>query len=159
MALNLSGHLWSAALLVSAATVALAVDRVASGSNGAARRRIDSAMYGDVARFMAPLRADSLILAAAPAVRVDPFRRSAVSVSSPVASVPGSPTVPATDARRLTAILIADDRRVAVIDERTVTVGDVLGDGSKVSAIQSDRVFVVEKNGQWRVLTLSSGRR
>jgi hypothetical protein len=56
----------------------------------------------------------------------------------------------------LTAILIADDRRVAVIDDATVSVGDVLSDGSRVSSIQPNRVFVVEKNGRWRTLTLAN---
>jgi hypothetical protein len=55
----------------------------------------------------------------------------------------------------LTAILISDQRRVAVIDEATVGVGDVLRDGARISAIQADRVWVVQKNGQWRMLTLS----
>lgn len=60
--------------------------------------------------------------------------------------------------RRLTAILISDDRSVAVIDEAVVLVGDRLPDGSLVAEIRSDRVSVVERNGQRRVLTLTSGR-
>jgi Flp pilus assembly protein CpaB len=60
--------------------------------------------------------------------------------------------------RSLTAILISDQRSVAVIDEAVVGVGDRLPDGARVDAIQSDRVVVVERNGQRRVLTLTTGR-
>ena len=56
----------------------------------------------------------------------------------------------------MTAILIADERRVAVIDEATFKVGDVLRDGARVSAIQADRVWVVEKDGRWQMLTLTA---
>jgi len=60
--------------------------------------------------------------------------------------------------RSLTAILISDQRSVAVIDEAVVGVGDRLPNGARVDAIQSDRVVVVERNGQRRVLTLTTGR-
>jgi hypothetical protein len=43
-----------------------------------------------------------------------------------------------------------------VIDESTVTVGDVLRDGARVSAIQPDRVWVVDKDGRWQMLTLTA---
>jgi hypothetical protein len=59
----------------------------------------------------------------------------------------------------LTAILIvSEDRSVAVIDDAVVSVGDKLADGARVDAIRSDRVSVVERNGQKRVLTLTAGR-
>jgi aminoglycoside phosphotransferase (APT) family kinase protein len=57
----------------------------------------------------------------------------------------------------LTAILIADDRPVAVIDGSVVKVGDTLPDGARITAIRSDRVAVMERNGQHRVLTISPG--
>lgn len=42
-----------------------------------------------------------------------------------------------------------------MIDEATVKVGDVLRDGARVAAIQTDRVWVVEKDGRWQMLTLT----
>jgi hypothetical protein len=88
----------------------------------------------------------------------DPFGRSgAVAPEPSVASGASTPTLSSSAGNHaLTAILISDERRVAVIDEATVRVGDVLRDGARVSAIQADRVWVVEKNGQWRMLTLSN---
>jgi hypothetical protein len=47
---------------------------------------------------------------------------------------------------------------VAVVDEVVVNIGDQLADGARVVGIQSDRVEIVEKNGQRRVLTLRAGR-
>jgi hypothetical protein len=94
-----------------------------------------------------------------PAIAVDPFDHRAGGSELDVASTDADPTVPSTrgrGGRALTAILIADDRRVAVIDDSTVSVGDHLRDGARVSAIQPDRVFVVEKSGQWTVLVLAN---
>jgi hypothetical protein len=58
----------------------------------------------------------------------------------------------------LTAILIADDRPVAVLDEMVVSVGDRLPDGARVDAIRSDGVWVVERSGRRRLLTLTPAR-
>lgn len=90
---------------------------------------------------------------------VDPFeRRPTIVEPSGVAFEPAAPTVPSSPVpgSRLTAILVADDRRVAVIDDATVSVGDVLPDGARVSAIQPDRVWIVDANGRWRMLTLTN---
>ena len=78
-----------------------------------------------------------------------------------VASPSGNPTVSSSGARtrQLTAILVADNRPVAVIDDEVVSVGDVLRDGARVARIQSERVFLVEKSGKWRTLTLAPGTR
>ena len=56
----------------------------------------------------------------------------------------------------LTAILVSDDRRVAVIDDAAVSVGDVLPDGARVSAIQPSKVFVVDNKGRFHTLTLTN---
>lgn len=56
----------------------------------------------------------------------------------------------------LTAILVSDDRRVAVIDDAAVSVGDVLPDGARVSAIQPSKVFVVDSKGRFHTLTLTN---
>ena len=86
----------------------------------------------------------------------EPFGGSDAAIS--VASQSGSPTVPTVSSgrtRQLTAILVADNRPVAVIDDEVVSIGDVLRDGARVARIESERVFVVEKNGKWRTLTLA----
>lgn len=105
------------------------------------------------------MRAESDALRFRRNVRTDPFETRQVAIAQPdVAPQSGAPTVPSSSAngRRLTAILVADERRVAVVDDAAVSVGSVLRDGARVAAIQPDRVFVVEKNGRWRTLTLTN---
>ena len=86
----------------------------------------------------------------------DPLITNEIAVAKPS----GTPTVskttgPRGQERRLTAILIADDRPVAVINDKVVEVGASLPDGARVSRIQADRVWLVEPSGAWRVLTLA----
>ena len=89
-----------------------------------------------------------------------PSKSSDSATNTAVARTANTPTVrAANEGRQLTAVLIADERRVAVIDDTVVRVGDVLRDGSRVSAIQPTGVWIIEKNGTWRLLTLSRGGR
>lgn len=163
MARQLSGHLWSAAILVASAAVALAAEGLTATPRTRAGGAWDAAAFADIGNFIAPIRSDSILPSFTMRVRIDPFdsRRDVVD-QSVVASPGGMPTVPSSstsspaNVRGLTAILIADERRVAVINETTVSVGDVLANGARVAAIQPDRVFVVEKNGRWRTLTLTN---
>jgi hypothetical protein len=162
MAHQLSGHLWNAALLVVSASVALAADRIGGGtasSRVVATGSLDAAALGDVGDFMMPIGADVVLPRYRMNVRIDPFGRLTAVEQADVASQGSARTVASSPAqgRGLTAILIADQRRVAVIDDAAVGVGDVLRDGARVAAIQPDRVFVVGKNGRWRTLTLTNG--
>jgi hypothetical protein len=154
-------HLWNAALLLAAAAVALAADRL-SANPGPGPVGAPSASP-EVSPFVAPLARDSALPTFRQIVAVDPFDGGTDRSAQPaVASGAAIPTVPLPSAarpqggRQLTAILIADERRVAVIDESAVKVGDVLRDGARVSAIQPDRVWVVEKDGRWQMLTLTT---
>ena len=155
MAHQLSGHLWNAAILLASASVALAAERLtAAAKRPGATGAIDAS--ANVAGFVVPLGADSEFPRFHMNAWSDPFAlRADVGPQQSVASPASLPTVPASSAGRgLTAILVSDDRRVAVIDDATVGVGDVLRDGARVSAIQPDRVWVVDKSGRWRMLTL-----
>lgn len=145
--------------------MALAAERVAAApsravSAGAAGSAL--VQVPDIGRFVGRTVGDSIPLGIHPSVSVDPFdARPTVVEQSGVASPAVVPTVSSRPApgSRLTAILVADDRRVAVIDDATVTVGEVLTDGARVSAIQPDRVWIVDANGRWRMLTLNRGTR
>ena len=139
------------------ASVALAAERIAAPPARTAAVAGD-ADVADIASFVVPATTDSIPARFHMTVTVDPFdsrwsggERSAVASAYAVPTVPAASTTPL-----LTAILIADERRVAVVDDAMVTVGDVLRDGARVSAIQPDRVFVVERNGRWRTLTLTN---
>ena len=144
-------------MLAASALLALAAERLrprAMTSRGPAAAATMSAL--DVGEFLRPARADTPFGRFHPVIQPDPFVSAVARAQESIASGSAGPTVPTTPApgTRLTAILVADDRRVAVIDDAAVSVGDVLRDGARVSAIQPDRVYVVEKDGRWRMLTL-----
>jgi hypothetical protein len=150
---RISGHLWSAALLAAGALVALAADRLSANPAGPSPRTTPALDFG---QFAAPL-ADSGTRQRTPlALRVDPL--DGLAGESGVAPRVGGPTVSTSRrTRQLTAILIADERPVAVIDGSVVNVGDTLPDGARITAIRSDRVSIIERTGQHRSLTLSPG--
>ena len=116
----------------------------------------------DIGDFVSRTVGDSVASGFHASLSVDPFdNRPAYveqSAQPAVASPPEAPTVPLStaDGNRLTAILVATDHRVAVIDDAAVNVGDVLRDGARVSSIQADRVWLVERTGRWRMLTLTN---
>jgi len=144
---------------VLAATIALVGEWIARapGAGPSATQGAPAA----IDTFLAPLRHQLSKSGYDGRLRADPLAdRRPSAGGAAVAPRGGVPTVSSSgrSGRRLTAILIADDRSVAVIDEVVVSVGDRLPDGSRVEAIRSDRVTVVERNGQRRVLTLTAGR-
>lgn len=144
-------------LLALAAAIALAADRLATSPVGASGARSDAG--ADVATFMTPVSPDASPTRVEVRVPVDPFDRAGASIDhAAVASGPRPGSVSSTSSagQRLTAILIADERRIAVIDDATVKVGDVLRDGARVAVIDADRVWVSDRNGRMRLLTLSS---
>ena len=112
----------------------------------------------DISALVSPPDFDSLIPPFRLPVSGDPFGRRAATGDPAVASgrAPSTVRTSASGAHVLTAILVADNRRVAVIDDEVVRVGDVLPDGARVSAIQPNQVFVVDSKGRWQTLTLTN---
>lgn len=138
-----------------AAAVALATDRLAARP-AAARPASNARESPDIGRFITPITGEAMPILFRATVAVDPFQGSLgqAPVEEASSDLQGAQTY-APVGRRLTAILVADDRRVAVIDDAAVSVGDMLRDGARVSAIQRDRVWLVSRSGQWRMLTLT----
>lgn len=138
--------------------VALAAERLSAGARAPIAGGASLAALGDIGGFMTPLQGGTDVPVSSASLHSDPFDAGA-RAGFPVAQAPGTPTVRARAGRQLTAILVADDRPVAVIDGALVNVGDVLPDGGRVASIRGDRVAISERNGQMRVLTIASGRR
>ncbi len=116
-----------------------------------------------IERYLAPVPATVPLVSSgyASGVATDPFGRSAARVD---ASPPGATATPApvsatprARAWTLTAILITDSRRAAVIDEQLVGVGDALPGGGRVIAVERDHVVVTTADGARRQLTLPDG--
>lgn len=143
-------------ILLVAAVVALAADRYARADSRAALAK-GAANAEDLSRFVMPFASETIAPRSGVSVGADPF--GAASIPELPLDSPGidrPPPVAPRSRSRLTAILVADNSRVAVIDDATVSVGDFLRDGSRVSSIQHDRVWLVDRNGQWRMLSLTS---
>ena len=137
--------------------IALAAERLTAGAGAAGRVRVTASP--DVAAFVLPVNGDSTVRHAPVVLASDPFGRGRRAADDAgVAYGATAPTVPTAQPRgpRLTAILVADERRVAVIDEETVTVGAMLRDGARVAAILPDRVWISERDGRKHMLTLTT---
>jgi hypothetical protein len=81
----------------------------------------------------------------------DPFERSP-SVAAPRLSGSAAP-VPL----RLTAVLITETRRTAVVNDRLVAPGDEVLPGWRVERVERDRVVLSGPGGERRALLLSRG--
>jgi hypothetical protein len=57
----------------------------------------------------------------------------------------------------LSAIMITESRRVAVVNDSLVSVGERVGGGATVIAIEPDRVILLESGGARRELRMQSG--
>ena len=145
-------------LLLAGTATALAAERLAAGARVPLPPGATMAALGDISGFVSPVEPRTDAYRAEAALHADPFGQ-ATQAGFPVARGQGAPTVNARRGRQLTAILIADDQPVAVIDGALVNVGDVLPDGGRVASIRADRVAISERNGQMRVLTIPTGRR
>lgn len=145
------------ATLVLAASVALGAEFAASHAAGR-QATASPAVTDDIETFLAPIRREFTAARPPALVQRDPLTPG--RAGAPVARPSGSPvyTSATQRGRRLTAILIADDRQVAVLDDAVVGIGDRLPDGARVDAIRSDRVWIVEQNGRRQMLTLTPGR-
>jgi len=141
--------------------IAVAAERLATEPRGPNVGAAGAAgMTGtDISGFVAPIGFDSMVPPFRMPVRIDPFESGTRSGEFAVAYSTGPRTVRTSSANGghvLTAILVSDDRRVAVIDDAAVSVGDVLPDGARVSAIQPSKVFVVDSKGRFHTLTLTN---
>jgi hypothetical protein len=136
-----------------ALVIAMLVDRVAAASASTPTTGRANAVTDDISRYSTPLVADTLVRALDPRPGSDPFGNGRpLPVASTATATPTAPRGP-----QLTAILIAEDGSVAVIDDEALSVGGRIKTGERVASIQADRVWVVKPNGQWRMLTLATG--
>ncbi|HEX7939074.1 MAG TPA: hypothetical protein VF483_08770, partial [Gemmatimonadaceae bacterium] len=124
--------------MVLAAIAALAAESVSriTLAAGSATAGVPSDLDG----LLTPSRAAVVPPVATVRVATDPLgNRQPVIAPGTVAPRGGVPTVISSvrRGRRLTAILIADGRSVAVIDDAVVSVGDRLPDGARIEEIRS----------------------
>lgn len=80
----------------------------------------------------------------------EPGQRTGTS-GNPVG--PGRET-PRSPGWRLSAIMIAGERRVAILNDRLVRPGDRLEDGTRVTAVEPDHIVLITSGGERRRLDL-----
>lgn len=140
------------------AEVVLAVyeSLVQSSESSARARTMDADAWRALEPYLAPVRRSAPVVAheedwGRPAR--DPFAR-AVAVRSMAPS--GESPAPATGGGwTVSAIMITENRRVAVIDGRVVVPGDTIAGGARVAAVEPQHVVVRDRGGTMRQLRLS----
>lgn len=112
-----------------------------------------------LARYLIPRQSRGVpVVAVATPVQYDqpdPF------ISMEYVAPPETPLAPDTVARPVprdryvvSAILISNDKRIAVINEQLVTVGSMLPGGFRVTAIENNHVQIVAPTGVSRMLSI-----
>jgi hypothetical protein len=92
-----------------------------------------------------------------PAPLVEPFVAPRYDADEPTR--PPSGTVPpAKPGWTVSAILISDVRRVAVVNEELVTIGSRTTSGARIVAIEPDHVVLTEPGGARRVVRVAADR-
>ncbi len=109
----------------------------------------------ELERYLTPTAVDADVRAAVPQrVEIDgnPFR-GPEPVRAPAASGP-RPAAEAAPRWTVTAILVAGERRIAIVNDRMVRAGDRLEDGARVEAVERDHVVLITPGGERRRLDL-----
>jgi hypothetical protein len=114
-------------------------------------------------RTATPAQLESLALylkpipPAPPAPLVEPFLPPAYEDDEPPGP-PGGTSSPAKPGWTVSAILISDVRRVAVVNEELVTIGSRTAGGARIVAIEPDHVVLTEPGGARRVVRVAADR-
>lgn len=151
-------------LVAAVAVAALGVSgwRVVSGSRKVAARPLPVSDIQGMSSFLGPL-SDTTSLAQGDAgtmvVNRDPFLPPAgtgqnIRPSPPAA---GPPKDVVTRGWVVSSILFEDSRRSAIVDNQWVSVGDALGGGARVTAIERKHVVVTDANGVRHVVPIKGG--
>lgn len=111
----------------------------------------------ELERYLTPVDVDREIRVAVPervAIDGNPFGGPPAAEPAATAPRPAQPAARPAPRWALTAIMIADDRRVAIVNDRLVRVGDRLDDGARVEAVERDHVVLITPGGERRRLEL-----
>lgn len=90
----------------------------------------------------------------------DPFHPSEVESRAPkmtVAAADSRVVEPPRPSLNVSAILISDSRRAAVIDDVIVNLGGALPGGGHLTAVERDHVVVTDAKGARRTININSG--
>ena len=148
--------------VLSVALAALAF-RVVNGAAAPANKPIPAADLQSVTSYLGPL-ADSASLAGVGSGTMvgdrDPFGSTTPALGAPIRSSgtpASSPTTGGSQQWVVSSILFEASRRSAIVNNAWVSVGDPLGGGARVSAIERKYVIVTDANGNRHVVPIQGG--
>ena len=150
--------------IISMALSALAF-RVVNGAAAAMTKPVPAPDLQGLTSFLGPVLDTPSLAVSASGTMVgerDPFGAGAPVIRS-VAPVPGGtgarPTTGGSRQWVVSSILIEESRRSAIVNNAWVGVGDALGGGARVTAIERKHVIVTDANGNRHVVPIQGGAR
>jgi hypothetical protein len=136
--------------------------RILNAAAATARKPIPANDLQSLSAYLAPLPDSGSLAAGAFGSMVgepDPFGAPApvgrAAVTAPVETVSRKPPRPQ---RVVSSILFEDSRRSAIVNDSWVSVGDALGGGARVAAIERKYVVVMDAKGMRLNVPLQDGR-
>jgi hypothetical protein len=153
-------HFWTAVVLVVLVIIAVTGWRsVGNTPRTAAPTTSPVADLEPLLPFAAP-PADTARVAAlsprTPAVFRDPFAAVPTLVAVQAGKADAQPK-PEPDSLTLSAVLITQSRRAAVINDVLIDLGGRVAGGPRLTVVERDHVVLTDANGARRTLTLSDG--
>lgn len=117
--------------------------------------------FDGVSDYLAPLPSDTSVLAhvstATMVVVRDPFALPAVGGPVETATGPARATREQRPHWVVSSILFEGSRRSAIVNNAWVTIGDNLGGGFRVTAVERDHIVVTGVNGERHIVPLQGG--
>jgi len=151
-----------ATAVVAGVLLFVAQQAIAAGKEVGARAQ-PAADLQSLLPFIAPL-SDSSLLAHGPTnamvVTRDPFAPTGVARAANVARTPGKSRRPTTiDGQRwvVSTILFEGSRKSAIVNNAWVNIGDSLGGGARLSAVETDHVVVTDDKGVRHKVPIQGG--
>ena len=154
-------------LLIGIAVVSMAMAAVAlqviARAGVVAARPLPAADVQNLTAYLGPLPDSTRLAEVEPGTMVvdrDPFGFVAPVTRASVRSAVGSATRPTSGAGQqwvVSSILFEESRRSAIVNNAWVGVGDPLGGGARVTAIERKHVIVTDANGIRHVVPIQGG--
>jgi hypothetical protein len=148
--------------VLSVALAALAL-RVVNGAAAPVNKPIPAADLQSVTAYLGPLAGSASLAAVGGGIMVgerDPFGSTTPAVSPPARSAGMPVSGPTTGGGQqwvVSSILFEASRRSAIVNNAWVGVGDPLGGGARVTAIERKYVIVTDANGNRHVVPIQGG--
>ena len=138
--------------------------RVVSAAVATSDKPVPTADLQALSAYLAPLPDSTTLAVSTNGTMVgesDPFGLTAPVVPPAVRGTTGAalPSKPGDRRWVVSSILFEDSRRSAILNDKWVTVGELLDDGARVSAIERKHVVITDAKGNRLVVPFQGGRR